>query len=73
MATINLAITIPDEQVPRLQAAMRRKFGGGLTNEQIIERVRLNLVIDLIAFVRQQEREAALASAAQSVTPVEIV
>jgi hypothetical protein len=72
MASVNITLTVPDEHLPRLQAAMRTRFGAGLTNAEIVEQIRQNLIRELIAFTRQVEREQARIAAEQGVTLISI-
>jgi len=81
MAILNLSVTIPDDQVLRLQAAARAQFGqvddgaGGLrnmTNVEITERIRQDVISTLKQMVRRHERQAALLAAEASVTIVTV-
>jgi hypothetical protein len=78
MAIINLAITVPDAQMARVQAACRATFGqvddglGGLrdlTNAEIIERLRQGVIGQIKTMVARTERSAAIA-AAEVLAPV---
>lgn len=78
MATIPLTITVPDAQMSRVQAACRATFGqvdngaGGLrdmTNAEIIERLRQDVIsmIKGMVFTREAEAKRAEAAAIQQV------
>lgn len=72
MATLNLSVNVPDAQIPRVQAAARAAFGqvpngaGGLrdmTNAEVQERLRLEVIAMLKSLVKQQERKQAIEEA----------
>lgn len=69
---LNLPITILDADIPRLQLATRRTYGqvpdgqGGhrdMTDAEIVERLRLEVVERLRGMVVITERSAAIAAA----------
>jgi hypothetical protein len=77
MAILNLSVTVPDAEVARLQAAARGHFGQvddgagelrDLSNAEITERLRQDVVAMLKQMVRRHERQAALLAAEASVT-----
>lgn len=80
MATINLAIVIPDAQMARVQAGMRANWGQvidagtGLmrdrTNAELIEMLRLSVISSIKDIVKRTETDAAKAAAASGVTDV---
>lgn len=72
MATINLSITVPDAQLPRVQTAARATFGrvddgaGGLrdmTNAEIVERLRQEVISMIKQLAQRSERKAAVLAA----------
>lgn len=74
MATINLSVTVPDAQLPRVQTAARLTFGqvpdgsGGfrdMTNTEIVERIRQEVILMLKQLVFRSERQVAIAAAEQ--------
>lgn len=68
MATINLgSISIPDAHLPRAQAAYRGFFGAGLTNAQILEKMRQQLMETVKTTTLDWERRQA----ADAITPVD--
>lgn len=65
MATINLSVTVPDAQLPRVQTAIRATYGqvddgaGGLrdmTNAEIVERIRKEVIAMVKGMVLRHER-----------------
>lgn len=70
MATINLAIVIPDAQMPRVQAAMRANWGQALTNADLIERLRVAVMANITDITRRFEQDAAKATAVSGVSDV---
>ena len=72
MAT--LTVTVPDPQVPRVQAALGKHlqlFDGSLNpRDATAEEVRQWLVDQLIAVVVKQEQIDAVADARATVTPI---
>lgn len=60
MAIIDFQITIADIDVPRVQAAARATFGAGLSDAEIIEILRKEVVARLITMVVRVERENAM-------------
>lgn len=61
MATVNLAITIPDAQVARVQTALRSRYNVS-TNPEATEEFRREVVSYLRTIVLQEERKAATTS-----------
>lgn len=74
MATINLAITIPDAQMTRVQAALKTHWAEAgkptLTNAQVVERLRTSVISSIKDIVKRVEEDAAKASAIATVTEV---
>ena len=78
MAVINLSVTVPNAQVPRLEAAAKAAFGqvpdgaGGmrdLTSQEIVDRLKLEVISILKGMVIRYERSQAI-KAAESLEPV---
>jgi hypothetical protein len=76
MAVLNLSVTVPDDQIARLQAAARAQFGqvpngsGGfrdMTPAEIQERIRQDIISTLKQMTRRHERQTALLAAEASV------
>ena len=68
--SVNLGnIIIADADVPRVQAATRAVFGAGLTDEQIIERLRVQACDSIERMVVVYEKKAAT-DAAAALTPI---
>lgn len=71
MAVVNLAITIPDDQVARTIAAFRVQWNDpAMTQPQAIERLRLEVIQHIKDIVRRVERDAAIA-AANIIAPID--
>lgn len=74
MAVINLAITIPDGQMARVQAALKAHWAvagsPALTNAEVVERLRLSLISSIKDIVKRVEEDAAKATALSTVTEV---
>jgi hypothetical protein len=79
MAVINLAVTIPDNQVARMQAALQTWWGlvedppgsgqfRDLTNAELTERLRQGVVRNIRDIVKRVEADAAKAAAEAGVT-----
>lgn len=60
MAILNLSITIPDAQLPRIQSAVRAEWGQGLTNAEIVERLRQEVIVMIRSLTISRERAAAV-------------
>lgn len=80
MAVLNLSVTIPDAQLPRVQNATRATFGqvpdgaGGfrdMTNAEIVERIRQEVIQMLKGIVRRHERAALVAAAEAPIVDVD--
>jgi len=80
MATINLAITIPDAQMARVQAGMRAHWGqvpngaGGkrdMTNAELIERLRTSVISSTKDIVKRTEEDTARVATTAGITEVE--
>lgn len=78
MAVINLSVTIPNAQLSRVQAAVRATFGqvpdgaGGMrdmTDAELVERLRQDVIQTIKGMVIRFERSAAIA-AAEKLEPV---
>lgn len=75
MAVINLAITIPDAQVPRFVAAARDAWGPNedlspKTQAQLVEELRARTKQALVDMVKRYEQEAAKTTAVVGVTEI---
>jgi len=62
MAVLNLSITIPDVQLPRIQEAARNAWGP-MTNAEIVERLRQETIQTLKGLVHRYERNLAVSTA----------
>ena len=84
MAVLNLAITIPDDQVARMRAALRTHWGQvedpvgqsppvyrDLTNNELTEKLRTSLVSSIKDIVKRVEADAAKAAAEATIVPVD--
>lgn len=80
MATVNLSIVVPDAQLARVQAAARSTFGqiddgaGGLrdmTNAEIVERIRQEVILMVKALVLKAERRVLVQAAEAPITTVD--
>ena len=60
MAVFNLAITVPDAEVPRVQAALQARYAV-TTNASAVEALRQDIAIYLRNLVMQEERKAQIA------------
>lgn len=80
MATFNLTVTYPDAQGPRIMAALKTHWTTEDTNGQpvvpsnaeVIEHLRLVVAANVRDIVLRVERDAAVAAAADGVTPVTV-
>ena len=64
MAVMNLAITVPDAQLSRVQSALKTYLGNpAMTNAEAQEGFRLQVVARLKEIVARVEKEAAIAAA----------
>lgn len=61
MAIVNLAINIPDAQIPRVQTALRSRYNVS-TNPEASEEFRKEVANYLRTIVLQEERKAATAT-----------
>ena len=84
MAVINLAVTIPDDQVVRMRAALRTWWGKvedplgsgqfrDLTNAELTERIRLGVVRNIRDIVKRVEADAAKAAAEAGVNEPDVI
>ena len=80
MATINLSVTIPDAQLPRVQAAARGMFGqvddgnGGLrdmTNNEVVARLKLETILMIKSIVHRYERSVLVAAAEAPIADID--
>lgn len=82
MATLNLAINIPDDQVTRMRTALRTHWGQvedppgsgtmrDLTNAELTEKLRTSLVSSIKDIVRRVEADAAKAAAEAGVAHID--
>lgn len=69
-----LTITVPDPQVPRIQAAFGTRLGlvdgANLPRDATTEEVRQQLIQHLQGVVLAEERKPAIEAAADAVTPI---
>jgi hypothetical protein len=80
MATFNLAINYPDAQGTRIMDALKAHWttqdenGNDVvpTNQEAIEKLRLAVTYNVRDIVLRQEREAAVKSAVDAVTEVDV-
>lgn len=83
MATINLAVTIPDNQVSRMRTALRTWWGPvedppgsgtmrQMTNAELEERLRQVVVRNIRDIVKRVEADAAKAAAEAGVTEPDV-
>ena len=64
MAVLNFSITVPDNQVSRVQTAVKSYLGDpGMTNTQAIEGLRQEFIARLKNIVAANERRAAIVAA----------
>lgn len=74
MAVINLAITIPDAQMARVQAALKAHWAvagqPALTNAEVVEKLRMSLISNIKDICKRTEEDAAKATALATVTEV---
>ena len=84
MATINLNLTVPDAQVPRVVAALSRKFGqiddppgSGIfrdrTNAELLALLREDIRLTVINLVKRYEQDAAIVTARTGVIDIDAV
>ncbi len=80
MAVLNLSITVPDAQLSRVQTAARTTFGqvsdgaGGfrdMTNAEILERLRQEMILMIKSMVQRSERLALIQASEAPITPVD--
>lgn len=80
MASLNLSVTIPDVQLPRVQAAARATYGqvsdgaGGfrdMTNAEIVERIRQEVISMLKGVVHNAEKRALVQAAEAPIAQVD--
>jgi len=69
MAVIDFQVTIADADIARVQAAARATFGAALSDAEIIERLRQELVNRIATIVKSYEKNQALV-AANNLEPV---
>ncbi len=64
MAVLNLSVTIPDAELPRVQTAARDMFNDpAMTNGQIQEALRQEVISMIKGMVRRFERKVAVLAA----------
>jgi hypothetical protein len=84
MATINLNLTVPDAQVPRVVAALSKKFGqiddplgSGIfrdrTNAELLALLREDVRQTIISAVKRFEQQTAIDTARASVADIDAV
>lgn len=80
MPAVTISFNVPDDQMPRLVAALRLYWGqvpdgnGGsrdMTGPEILARVRLHTTAWLRKTVQQVEAEQASRTAVAAITPIE--
>ena len=73
MATVNLSVVIPDDQLPRVQTAFKAKAATPAnptpTNAQAVEWFRATIIIPAIKDVVRIYEDAQAAAANSNVTP----
>lgn len=73
MATLNLSVTIADQDLPRLIAACRDVFGNPeLTEAQIVEMLRQYGITQMTQLVHNYERRVAIKSAEDAAYLIEV-
>lgn len=73
MAQLSFSVTIPDDQVPRLVAALRYTFGQpNATTPQLVELVRGEVREKLVGIVKNYERIQARLAAEVIPDPVDV-
>jgi hypothetical protein len=73
MATLNFAVNIPDDQVPRVIAALRYAFGDNtLTQAQLVEKLRENARDKIKSIVVNYERIQRENTLKTPVTPPDV-
>jgi hypothetical protein len=70
MPVINIAINIPDEQMTRVQDALRANFGD-LTNQELLDELTAKTKRELIDLVKGYENQQAAIAAIAAVSPVD--
>jgi hypothetical protein len=72
MAILNLSVTVPDAQLPRVQAAARAAFEDpNMTNNQMIERIRQETISMIKGMVQRYEKGLLVAAAEAPVALVD--
>lgn len=72
MAELSITISVPDQQLPRMLAAFRRRFKNpDLTQDQMLAGLKAN-AIDQIANVVRAEEIAAIEEQKGSVLPLDL-
>ncbi len=84
MTDINLKVTIPDNQMARVQAALRAHWGKvpdegseeegamrDMTGPELVEKLRQSIRRSIVDIVKRQEQDAAKKTAADGVEEVE--
>lgn len=73
MATLNLSVTIADQDLPRLLAACREVFGNPeLTEAQMTEMLRQYGISQMTQLVHNYERKAAIVAAENGTYAIEV-
>lgn len=73
MATVNFTLTLDDAHLARFLAATRtRQNNQALTEAEIVEILRQNVMREMVSVTAQVEREAALRAAQEGVTLITI-
>jgi hypothetical protein len=70
MPVINIAINIPDEQMTRVQDALKANFGD-LTNQELLDELTAKTKRELIDLVKGYENQQAAIAAIAAVSPVD--
>lgn len=72
MAVINLSITIADPEVPRIITACKAVWGPQMTDVEIVERLRQQVITTVKAVVFDHERNTAVNTAMNAAYVVDI-
>ena len=71
MAVVNLSVTIPDPQVPRVLAAAKAAWGPAMTDAQIQEQLRQEVIQIIKGLVLRYERDIAVRAAEDALYTVD--
>lgn len=73
MATLNLSVTVLDEDMPRLLAAARGVFGAEASEAEIVEAIRQHGIGLIRQLVRNHERKIAISEAEALDPQIEVI